>query len=157
MRVEAYALLIAWAGTIANLLFAGMFVARIALPTRARAIGMTGTAMAIPIGVAALVAAAADLGAWFVVLPLIFVAFAVIEVLVDVVLPGEVRTSRWLWPYLAAFYLAQWAVIGAAFLGSRTGGFLVLVSYLVCLVATFVSYRLVGHGLPGGHGSRASG
>ena len=157
VRVEAYALLMASAGTLANLLFSGMFVARIAASTHARAIGMAGTAMAVPIAVAALVAAAADLGTWFIVLPLIFVAFAVIEVLVDVVLPVEVRASRWLWPYLGAFYSGQWALIGAAFLGSRTGGFLVLASYLLCLVTTFVSYRQVGHGQPVAGGSRATG
>jgi hypothetical protein len=47
---------------------------------------------------------------------------------------------------LGAFYLAQWAVVGAAFLAWQPGGFAVLVTYFACLAATAWSYRRVGHG-----------
>jgi hypothetical protein len=58
--------------------------------------------------------------------------------------------TRWLGTSLAAFYLAQWAVIGEAFLTSSSGGASVLVISFVCLVATAWSYRKVGHGAPRG-------
>jgi hypothetical protein len=53
---------------------------------------------------------------------------AVAEVVVDVLLDVDIRTTRWLWPHLAGFYLAQWAVIGAAFRASTSGGAAVLIS-----------------------------
>jgi hypothetical protein len=77
----------------------------------------------------------------------VFVVFAVVEVIVDVLLDFEIRATVWLWPYLMLFYLAQWAVIGAAFRVSEPGGFAVLVSYFVSLATTIYSYRRVGHGL----------
>lgn len=141
-----YVILVIGAGVVANLLIAGMFVARVVAPARARSLGLAGTAMAVPLALASVEAVRADLGPWAVALPLVFVAFAVVEVVVDVVLPVDVRTTRWLWAYLAAFYVAQWAVIGAAFLASPPGGFAVLASYFACLAATAWSYRRVGHG-----------
>jgi hypothetical protein len=140
--------LVVGAGVASNLLFAAMFLARIRRPSAAHPIGLAGTAMAVPLAVAAGIAWGGGKEAWDVALPLVFVAFAGIEILVDVVLVDfEVRRSRWLGPYLAAFYLAQWAVIGAAFRLSEPGGFAVLTSYFVCLGATVVSYRRVGHGV----------
>jgi hypothetical protein len=143
-----YAILVIGAGVLANLLIAGMFVARVHAPRWAQAIGLAGTAMAVPFAAASALALADGAGAWAVGLPLVFVAFAILEVIGDIVLEGHFRTSRWLWPYLATFYVAQWAVVGAAFLASRAGGFGVLATYFVCLGATFYSYRRVGHVTP---------
>jgi hypothetical protein len=141
-----YTVLVIGGGMAANLLLAAMFVARVRAPGSARAYGLAGTAMAVPLGAAAVRAALLALGPWEVALPLVFVAFAVEEVVVDFVLRLDVRHSRWLWPYLSTFYLAQWAVIGAAFLASVAGGVVVLATYFVCLAATAWSYRRVGHG-----------
>lgn len=143
----AYGLLVVVAGVAANLLIAAMFIARVTAPERARTFGFAGTAMAVPLAAAAILALARGAEIWDVALPVVFVVFAVVEVLVDAVLDLEVRTTRWLWPYLMLFYLAQWAVIGAAFRAGTGAGFAVLVSYFVCLAATAWSYRKVGHGV----------
>lgn len=143
----AYTALVVVAGSVANLLFTAMFVARVVAPGRARALGMAGTSMAVPLAVAAGLAVVDGADPWLVALPLVFVVFAVVEVLVDVVLDVEVRTTRWLGPYLLAYYLAQWAVVGAAFLASTPGGAIVLVTYFVSLAATAWSFRRVGHGV----------
>lgn len=143
----AYGVLVVVGGSLANLLIAGMFIARVVAPHRAHPLGLAGTAMAVPLGAAAILAVTGDGEEWDVVLPLVFVAFAIVEVLVDAVLDVEVRTTRWLWPYLALFYLAQWAVIGAAFRVGAAAGFSVLATYFVCLGATAWSYRRVGHGV----------
>ncbi len=140
------AVLVVGGGVVANLLLAAMFVARVHRPTLAHTFGLTGTAMAVPMGVASVLAWAAGGEGWDIALPLVFVLFAVVEIMVDEVLDFEVRASGWLWPYLLLFYVAQWAVIGAAFRASEPGGFAVLASYFVCLVATAYSYRRVGHG-----------
>ena len=141
-----YVALVIGAGVASNLLLAGMFVARVRAPGHARTLGFAATAMAVPLVAASVEAAMRGMGPWEVALPLVFGAFAVEEVAVDLVAGFDVRRTRWLWPYLASFYLAQWAVIGAAFLASRPGGVAVLVSYFVCLAATAWSYRRVGHG-----------
>ena len=142
----AYPVLVVGAGLLANLLIAAMFVARVLTPKWARALGFAGTAMAIPLAGASIVAIREGGDAWAVVLPLVFVVFAVVEVIVDLILDIEFRTTAWLWPYLMLFYVAQWAVIGAAFRVSEIGGFAVLISYFICLAATAYSYRRVGHG-----------
>lgn len=134
-------------GSIANLLIGLMFVARVNRPDKARILGLSGTAMAVPLLLASVIAVAGARGTWDVVLPLGFVGFAIIEIWVDVISDFEVRTSRWLGPYLAAFYLGQWCVIGAAFRAVPLGGAVVLVSYFLCLAATVYSFRRVGHGV----------
>jgi hypothetical protein len=103
----AYPMLVIGAGVAANLLLAAMFVARVLAPRWSRTLGFAGTAMAAPLAAASVVAARAGGGGWDVVLPLIFVVFAAAEVVVDLLLDVEIRTTRWLWPYLAGFYLAQ--------------------------------------------------
>lgn len=143
---SAYAWLVIAAGAVANLAIAAMFIARVKRPDWARPFGFFGTAMALPLAAAALIAWREGLHPWDIALPSVFVAFAVIEIVVDVVADFDVRASRWLWPYLMSFYAAQWAVIGAAFRASEIGGAIVLVTYFVCLAATSYSYRRVGHG-----------
>lgn len=141
-----HAALVVGAGSLANLAIAAMFVARVRRPDWARPLGFFGTAMALPLAAASLIAWVDGMDSWDIALPLAFVAFAIIEIGVDVVADFDVRGSRWLWPYLASFYLAQWAVIGAAFRASEAGGAAVLITYFVCLTATAYSYRRVGHG-----------
>ena len=141
-----HALLVVGAGSLANLAIAAMFVARVKRPERARPLGFLGTAMALPLAAASLIAWLEGMHPWDIALLMVFVVFAVIEIGVDVVADFDVRSSRWLWPYLMSFYLAQWAIIGAAFRASDVGGAFVLVTYFVCLAATAYSYRRVGHG-----------
>ena len=141
-----HTVLVVAAGSLANLAIAAMFVARVRRPDLARPLGFFGTAMALPLAAASLVAWLDGMHPWDIALPLVFVGFAIIEIAVDVVADFDVRSSRWLWPYLGSFYLAQWAIIGAAFRASEAGGGAVLVTYFVCLAATAYSYRRVGHG-----------
>lgn len=149
MPTEAmYALLVVASGTLANLLIAGMFVARVIAPGAAQPLGFTGTAMAVPLAIASIVAVRSQMGFWPIGLPLVFVAYAVVEVVLDGVLHTDFRSTAWLGPYLILYYAGQWALIGAAFLASREGGFWVLGSYFVCLAATAFSFLRVGHGQP---------
>lgn len=141
-----YGLLVLWGAVAANLLIAAMFVARVIRPPWARVLGWAGTAMAIPLAAAAAIAATTRRDVWDVALPVVFVGFSVVEVLVDAVGGGRVKETRWLWPYLAAFYLAQWALIGAGFRVGAGAGAAVLATYFMCLGATAYSYREVGHG-----------
>lgn len=141
-----YTALVVGAGSLAHALIGVMFVLRVRAPARAHAWGLAGTAMALPLLGASWRAYQAELGIWPTVLPLGFVVFAVIEVVVDEVIETEIRNTRWLGPYLAAFYLGSWSLVGAAFIAWPAGGFIVLTSYFWCLGATAWSYRRVGHG-----------
>ena len=141
-----YAPLVVVAGCVANLCFAAMFVARVRSPGRAAPLGFLGTAMAFPLLAAGVIAMANGMELWEIILPMVFVGFALVEIAVDVVADFDVRSTRWLCPYLMSFYLAQWAVIGAAFRVDRIAGAAVLATYFVCLAATAHSYRRVGHG-----------
>jgi hypothetical protein len=143
-----YAVLVVGGGTLANLLIAAMFAARVVTPSWASALGWAGTVMAIPLAVGSALALRDGTSAWKVALPLVFVAYAVLEVVLDGILHLKFRSTAWLGPYLILYYGGQWAIIGAAFLASRQGGFVVLVSYFVCLAATLFSLIRVGHGQP---------
>ena len=143
-----YAPLVVVGGSAANLLIAGMFVARVVAPSWAAPLGFAGTAMAIPLAAASVVAVRNGASVWDIVLPLVFVAYAVLEVLLDGVLHIAFRSTAWLGPYLLLYYAGQWAIIGAAFRASREGGFVVLITYFACLAATFFSYARVGHAQP---------
>ena len=81
-----------------------------------------------------------------VVLPGWMVIFLLLEALLDYVFKVPFRQSRWLWAYLLSFYLAQWAMIGYAFLAQPVFGFVTLVTYFLSLGATAYSYAKVGHG-----------
>lgn len=102
-----YAPLVIGAGVTANVLFTAMFTACVLAPRWSRHLGVTGTAMAVPLGAAALMALSAGADPWLVVLPGVLVVFAVIGVAVDVLADVDLRSTRWLWTYLAAFSLAQ--------------------------------------------------
>lgn len=103
---------------------------------------------AILLVLAACVAAAAASGApwWAVALPLPLAAYLVVEILLDQVLRSDFRRTRLLWPYLLLFYAGQFAMIGYAFLVGRPAGSLTLATYFASLLATWLSYRSVGHG-----------
>ena len=85
--------------------------------------------------------------AWlFWVAPGSFVLHSSLEWVLDYWLKIPFRNTRWLGPYLAVFYLAQWLLIGYAFLVAASGGYLTLVTYFISLAATAYSYSQVGHG-----------
>ena len=82
----------------------------------------------------------------FWVLPLVMVAFLIIEFVLDYWLKFNFRQTAWLGPYLLLYYLALFAMIGYAFLAGKSYGFITLVTYFINLAATFFSYARVGHG-----------
>lgn len=141
-------MIVSVAAIASNLLIGAMFLARVDRPAVAPVLGWTGTAMAVPLAFASVLFGAAGADPWDVALPLVFVAFAVVEVAVDGVLKIDVRRPPFLGPYLALFYLGQWSLIGAALRFDPPAGAAVLVTYFLCLAATAYSVRRVGHGAP---------
>lgn len=83
----------------------------------------------------------------FWVLPLVMVAFLIIEFVLDYWLKFNFRQTAWLGPYLLIYYVALFAMIGYAFLAGKPYGFITLITYFINLAATFFSYARVGHGV----------
>jgi hypothetical protein len=102
--------------------------------------------MAFPLTIIALENLAGGRGWAFWILPLVMVAFLVVEFVLDYWLKFNFRQTAWLGPYLLLYYLALFAMIGYAFLVGKPYGFLTLITYFLNLAATFYSYARVGHG-----------
>ena len=81
-----------------------------------------------------------------VVLPVLMVAFILLELMLDYILKVNFRQTRMLGPYLLLYYIAQMGLIGYAFLVNKAAGVITLVTYFLSLGATGYSYYRVGHG-----------
>jgi hypothetical protein len=84
---------------------------------------------------------------WTVVLPSLLVLHMALELLLDYLLDVNFRQTRLLWPYLVVLYLAQMGMIGYSFAIGEALGFVTLGTYFLSLLATWVSYAKVGHGV----------
>ena len=133
---------------LVNLLLAGMFLARVrGLARLNQVLGWSAVALALPV---AAVAALNLLGGrpwWTVVLPALYVAYALLELLLDAILRVDFRHSRLLGPYLAVYYLGLLGLVGYAFGVGAPHGFVTLGSYFLCLLVTWYAYARVGHGV----------
>jgi hypothetical protein len=130
-----------------NLLMTGIFLSR---PPRWRqleyVLGIIVMALGIPILAAIAINAAGRRTWWAIVLPIPLVLLCVVELLLDYVLKLPFRQTWLLGPYLGIYYLAQFGMIGYAFLVGKVHGFVTLGTYFACLFATWYSYSRVKHG-----------
>jgi hypothetical protein len=130
-----------------NLSLAGVFLARArSLKRLERGLGFLGVLLGVPLLTTALLNAIGQRDWWGIVLPLPTALHCLVELYVDYLRPTGFRQTRWLWPYLMLFYVGQWFLVGYTFLASQAYGTVTLVSYFICLAATFYSYRKVKHG-----------
>jgi polyferredoxin len=130
-----------------NLLLTVMFVAR---GRRNRKVesstGLAVVVLGLPLAAASVLNALGRRAWWTWALPLLMVAFSVVEYLVDYALKVEFRDRRAMKPYLILYYLALMAMIGYSFLIGKTYGFITLLTYFVHMGATAYSYGRVRHG-----------
>ncbi|MBN1665693.1 MAG: hypothetical protein JW862_01340 [Anaerolineales bacterium] len=130
-----------------NLLIAGIMIARVyGLKLLERNLGWLAVGLGLPFALALVYNLASGRPWWAWVLPLIFLLHTGIEFILDYWLKAPFRQTRWLGPYLGLFYLAQWGLIGYAFLVTERAGFTTLVTYFLSLAATAFSYARVRHG-----------
>ena len=133
-----------------NLLVAAMFLGRAREARRANLAGWVAAALAVPVGAIAIWNLVARRPWWMVVLPGLYVAYAVVELVLDGILKVDFRRSRLLAPYLVTYYVGLLGLVGYAFGIGEVEGFAALAAYLVCLAITGYSYRRVGHGVGSG-------
>lgn len=130
-----------------NLAVAGIMASRVGRWKRLeRALGWLSNALALPVGIALILNILGRREWWAIVLPGLFLAFLLIELILDYILKLEFRRTRLLGPYLLLFYAAQMGMIGYAFLVREVYGVVTLVTYFLCLGSTWYSYAMVGHG-----------
>jgi hypothetical protein len=141
----------AFVGVVAANAFNVLIVAVMAARVRGdrgldRAWGVADVAILLVLAGCVVAAGVADGPWWAVVLPLPLAAYLVVEILLDQVLHSDFRRTRLLGPYLLLFYAGQFGMIGYAFLVGTPAGFVTLATYFASLLATWWSYRRVGHG-----------
>ena len=130
-----------------NLFIVGIMLSRpFGLQRLERVVGILNILLIIPLMGAVFLNFTSGRDWWTYLLPLVMIAFLIVELLLDYVLKIPFRETRLLWPYLGLFYLAAWMMIGYSFLVNRTFGFITLVTYFMSLAATAYSYSQVGHG-----------
>ena len=83
---------------------------------------------------------------WEVLLPLIFIAFLILEVILDYILQLDFRNTWLLGPYLLMYYVSIMGIIGYSFRIGKKFGFVTLVTYFLSQIAALFSYVNVGHG-----------
>lgn len=115
-------------------------------PEWEHALGYGTIVMMIPLTIIAILNLAHKRAWAFWALPLVMVAYLALEFLLDYVLKLNFRQTALLGPYLLAFYLGQFALIGYSFLVGKSQGLTTLITYFICLGATAYSYMRVGHG-----------
>ena len=132
---------------LVNLLIIGIMLSRpFGLKRLERILGLGAVGCAVPAGLAVLLNAADGREWWAIVLPALFVAYLILELILDYVLRLDFRHTRLLWPYLLVYYVALNAMIGYTFLVNEAFGFVTLATYLLGLLATWYSYSRVRHG-----------
>ena len=120
-----------------NLLTAVILLAR----TRGMAqleykLGLINVAMIVPVGAIIILNYMNQREWWMTILPLFFLAFLVLELVLDYVLKLNFRETQLLWPYLTLFYISQFVMIGFSFLANKQYGYVTLVTYFILLLAT---------------------
>lgn len=132
---------------LVNLLIIGIMLSRpFGLKRLERILGVGAVACALPAALAVVLNVAGGREWWAVVLPALFVAYLILELVLDYVLKLDFRNTRLLWAYLLVYYVAVNAMIGYTFMVNETYGFVTLATYLLGLLATWYSYARVGHG-----------
>ncbi len=111
-----------------------------------KVVGILNILLVIPLMTTAILNFAYGRDWWSFVLPLVMIAFLILELLLDYVLQIPFRETLLLWPYLILFYLSAWMMIGYTFLINKTYGLITLITYFLSLAATAYSYSQVGHG-----------
>ena len=99
-------------------------------------LGLILVAMIVPVGAIIILNYMNHREWWTTVLPLFFLAFLVLELVLDYILKLNFRQTQLLWPYLTLFYISQFTMIGFSFLANKQYGYVTLVTYFILLLAT---------------------
>jgi hypothetical protein len=131
-----------------NLLLTGMFLARVkGLGRLAKGLGLLAVCLAVPVAAVGVLNLLGGREWWTVILPALYVLYALLHLTLDYILKLDFRGSHLLGPYLALYYLGLLGLVGYSFSMGKGYGFVTLGTYFVCLFSTWYAYSRVGHGV----------
>jgi hypothetical protein len=139
-------LLVITVANLFNLIMVGIFYLRKKNGNHPQYAAYVWALFTIILFIASVLNLRAKLNWWFIVLPLIFAAFLVLELLLDYILKINFRSTGLLAPYLILYYASILGMIGYAFLTQKRLGIITLATYFLSQIAAFYSYSKVGHG-----------
>ena len=96
-------------------------------------LGLIWVAMIAPVGAIIILNYMNQREWWTTVLPLFFLAFLVLELILDYILKLNFRQTQLLWPYFTLFLISQFTMIGFSFLAKKQYGYVTLVTYFIVL------------------------
>lgn len=130
---------------VVNVFMIGIFLSRpLGLKTLERALGLIQIALIVPIAIVVIANLRAGREWWTVALPVLLIAFLLLELMLDYVLKIDFRRTRLLGPYLGLYYLSLMGMIGYSFGVGKPYGAVTLATYLLQLLASWYSYARVG-------------
>jgi hypothetical protein len=122
---------------LANLLTAGIFLSRTLRQDRAETVlGLVFVSLALPAAVGVVLNALAGREWWTILLPVLLIAFCIVELLLDYVFRIEFRSTNLRWPYIILYYVALIGMVGYSFGIGKPYGFVTLATYMLNLGAT---------------------
>jgi len=126
---------------LVNLLTMGIMLSRPRGLARVEyVLGIVIVAMIVPVGVAVILNSLGKREWWTIVLPLLLIAFLVVELMFDYILKLDFRNTALLWPYITIYYVGLIGMIGYSFLIGKPHGFVTLVTYFLNLAATWYAH-----------------
>jgi len=129
-----------------NLIMVVVFILRTVQTGRLQVVGIIWVVFIAALAVAVFQNIKAKRGRWFIVLPLLFEIFLIVEVVLDYVTKIDFRNTSLIMPYLILYYVSILGMIGYSFLVEKRYGFITLTTYFLSQFATLYSYLVVGHG-----------
>jgi hypothetical protein len=134
------------AANLMNIVMVAVFLLRTMMVGHLQVVGLLWTALVILLAAVIVLNLREKREWWTVVLPLFFVVFLFIEVVLDYILEIDFRGTFLLGPYLLLYYVSIMGMIGYSFLTEKKYGFITLTTYFLSQIVAVFSFLMVGHG-----------
>jgi hypothetical protein len=129
-----------------NLIMVAIFLSRVKGLDHPQVVGWVWVAFSVLLAVAVFSNIKGKREKWEILLPLLFIAFLLLEIMMDYILKLDFRNTWLIGPYLLLYYLSIMGMIGYTFRMGKIYGFITLISYFLSQIAALYSYVNVGHG-----------
>lgn len=126
---------------LVNLLLVGLFFFRVSgFEQIAHTIGISITAMILPVGIIIILNIMGKREWWTIALLIPIILFFIVEIFFDYILKLDFRNNALLYPYSIIYYLGLIGILGYTFSIGRFFGFFTLFTYFLALFATWYAH-----------------
>jgi hypothetical protein len=129
-----------------NILMVGIFISRVKGTPHPQLVSLIWVIFIILLTIIVVLNINSKRAWWEIILPLLFIAYLILEVVLDYIMKLDFRNTWLLGPYLLMYYASILGMIGYTFRMGKTYGFVTLVTYFLSQIAALYSYVNVGHG-----------